>query len=406
MNLFPMNLPRSVQYFLQSDTEAFFLNTSLSYDENQDKTMYSVSYLSETKTYNLIKFEFSGNVVAENGLLDRDMAEEQFKYYEVATSEIKTNTVGTAPVALIKEDMFQTIKLYSNQEYIDNGNLPPEQIEINSWEELFNVLGEEYQEIIKNKFKYIFEENVKDLKNLKELFGEEASYKNSKILEIALNFNDDEIIDFKILGTFTSSKNKTSLVRGEYIFLEQASLQCIDIKLYKKVVAENKYIISKKVSDGFLVLDFTELNDLISEKTFLSNNERIDNFSEEFTESQILSYNLLMPLIIQEQLIDNGLEITKIEIYNSYGNDSDFGITYQTLIRLFIQKLNRYIVYSINLDYEEAESREEGMKKAIKDGLYKVAITTNEKLIESDWHWTTEYLLPKFIISELNKLEK
>ena len=396
----------AMQYFLQSDTEAFFLNTSLSYDENQDKTMYSVSYLSETKTYNLIKFEFSGNVVAENGLLDRDMAEEQFKYYEVATSEIKTNTVGTAPVALIKEDMFQTIKLYSNQEYIDNGNLPPEQIEINSWEELFNVLGEEYQEIIKNKFKYIFEENVKDLKNLKELFGEEASYKNSKILEIALNFNDDEIIDFKILGTFTSSKNKTSLVRGEYIFLEQASLQCIDIKLYKKVVAENKYIISKKVSDGFLVLDFTELNDLISEKTFLSNNERIDNFSEEFTESQILSYNLLMPLIIQEQLIDNGLEITKIEIYNSYGNDSDFGITYQTLIRLFIQKLNRYIVYSINLDYEEAESREEGMKKAIKDGLYKVAITTNEKLIESDWHWTTEYLLPKFIISELNKLEK
>ena len=369
----------AMQYFLQSDTEASFLNTSLVYDENQDKTIYSVSYLSETKTYNLIKFEFSGNVIDENGLLNRNITEEQFKYYEVKTSEIKKNTVETAPVALIKEDMFQTIKLYSNQEYIDNGNLPPEQIEINSWEELFNVLGEGNQNKIKDKVIDVIKASLINTPKFYSQLSSNANETNTDLIKMYLSFENDNFSNLKVFCLYEYKENSFSLYSVNFDYFQNINYKNIDVKFYKKINIqnENENQMIVKVENGFIVLDFSNFQDLLIHFSSIDQKNVIGSFNNVLEGQSKFFDDLLLPLAQKQGLIDNSKFLYKDYFLGTTKTNHIIKGSYFDLNTLEIKEIE------FQLPHHNISKVEEACQNAVDNGEYEIVLVS-EKVITAD----------------------
>ena len=366
----------AMQYFLQSDKEAFFLNTSLLYDENQDKTIYSVSYLSSAKTYNLIKFEFSGNVVTENGLLDKDKAEEQFKYYEVKTSEIKTNTTKTAPVAIIKEEMPQTIKVSSNQEYIDNGNLPPEQIEINSWEELFNVLGEENSFLIKDKILELIKNSITNSEKLYSELGNNAGINNVETLKLYLDFEGSDLLNIKVLCRYKFSDSQFSIQIVTFSFFQPINYKDFDVKLYKKYDDRNDGDLFLKTENGIIVIRFDYLINKL-DNSYVENKTHEGSYADPPLNQTKFFNDLLLPLAEKEGLIADSSTLYKNYILK-YSNKR-----YKVEGYYYDSKTQLYKEIYFYLNDDGSSTIEEACQNAVDNGAYEIVFGT-EKVITAD----------------------
>lgn len=366
----------AMQYFLQSDTETLFLNTSLSYDENQDKTIYSVSYLSSAKTYNLIKFEFSGNVVTENGLLDKDKAEEQFKYYEVKTSGIKTNTVATAPVALIKEDLPQTLEFSSNQEYIDNENLPPEQIEINSWEELFNVFGEENSFLIKDKILELIKNSITNSKKLYSELGNNAGINNVETLKLYLDFEGSDLLNIKVLCRYKFSDNQFSIQIVTFSFFQPINYKDFDVKLYKKYDDRNDGDLFLKTENGIIVIRFDYLINKL-DNSYVENKTHEGSYADPPLNQTKFFNDLLLPLAEKEGLIADSSTLYKNYILK-YSNKR-----YKVEGYYYDSKTQLYKEIYFYLNDDGSSTIEEACQNAVDNGEYEIVFGT-EKVITAD----------------------
>ena len=367
----------AMQYFLQSDTEASFLNTSLVYDENQDKTIYSVRYLSAAKTYNLIKFEFSGNVIDENGLLNRNITEEQFKYYEVKTSEIKKNTVETAPVAIIKEEMPQTTKLNSNQKYIEDGNLPPEQIEINSWEELFNILGEENSFLIKDKIIDILKNNLVYSEKLYSLIDPYVTSEDIEPLKMYIALKNDNLFNIKVFYSYNFYKNYFSLNSVNFQFAWDINYKDIDVKCYKKFNIESKNQLKVKTENGFIVVDFSMFEYLVKNAGFAFQNESIENFADPPLDTTKFFDDLLTPLTEK-----TGLIVSSFTLYKNFvckENNINYIIegSFVDLKTFKLKKINFYLQHHENSNIKEA------CQNAVDNGEYEIVLVS-EEVISAD----------------------
>ena len=366
----------AMQYFLQSDKEAFFLNTSLLYNENQDKTIYSVSYLSSAKTYNLIKFEFSGNVVTENGLLDKDKAEEQFKYYEVKTSEIKTNTTKTAPVAIIKEEMPQTIKFSSNQEYIDNGNLPPEQIEINSWEELFNVFGEENSFLIKDKILELIKNSITNSEKLYSELGNNAGINNVETLKLYLDFEGSDLLNIKVLCRYKFSDSQFSIQIVTFSFFQPINYKDFDVKSYKKYDDKNDGDLFLKTENGITVIRFDYLINKL-DNSYVENKTHEGSYADPPLNQTKFFNDLLLPLAEKEGLIADSSTLYKNYILK-YSNKR-----YKVEGYYYDSKTQLYKEIYFYLNDDGSSTIEEACQNAVDNGEYEIVFGT-EKVITAD----------------------
>lgn len=366
----------AMQYFLQSDTEAFFLNTSLLYDENQDKTICSISYLSSAKTYNLIKFEFSGNVIDENGLLDKDKAEEQFKYYEVKTSEIKTNTTKTAPVAIIKEEMPQTIKFSSNQEYIDNGNLPPEQIEINSWEELFNAFGEENSFLIKDKILKLIKNSITNSEKLYSELGNNAGINNVETLKLYLDFEGSDLLNIKVLCRYKFSDSQFSIQIVTFSFFQPINYKDFDVKLYKKYDDRNDGDLFLKTENGIIVIRFDYLINKL-DNSYVENKTHEGSYADPPLNQTKFFNDLLLPLAEKEGLIADSSTLYKNYILK-YSNKR-----YKVEGYYYDSKTQLYKEIYFYLNDDGSSTIEEACQNAVDNGEYEIVFGT-EKVITAD----------------------
>lgn len=286
---------------ISEDKEVFLPSLSFTYDSEANKTLVKAVCYSGGKI-TVYTVPFAGDLTTDG--FNKDEAQNQI-YKETAT-------VATAEKDCTEFDGYSTLycKTFASMtvEKVPSAQDLEEVITFNSWDEVFNVFGEENSQKVKDMINKILIEKLLNEENIKTLFGntitlEDLSNGKIEILKWAFNLINDGISSVQMLGIRNGYKNQFDKILQNATFELNESLSYKDISAKANVKNEltGQYILCVKNSESsFIVVDFTEF----AEKLRLSDNGTTWDASKIYTpadEEGEKIFNLLMPYAVSEK---------------------------------------------------------------------------------------------------------
>lgn len=298
---------------ISADKEVFLPSLICNYNSMTDKTEVEAVYYLDGKV-TTCTVSFAGDLTTDG--FDNDEAQNQI-YKETAT-------VATGDKDYTEYDGYSTIycKTFAPMtvEKVPSAQDLEEVITFNSWDEVFNVFGEENSYLIENKLNEIFIEKLFTEENVKSLFGNDMTLndlQNGKIemLKWAFTLTNNEISSVQMLGIRNGVKNDEDKMLQNGIFELENMLSYKDI--YAKTNVENEekgqYILchENEKTNKFTVVDFTYLVNELDLKDTSRTQRFIFDLADE-DEKKI--FNLLMPYAVSEKTTYSYVNVRTSEI--------------------------------------------------------------------------------------------
>lgn len=301
---------------ISADKEVFLPSLICNYNSMTDKTeVEAVYYLGGNITVCTVSFD--GDLTADG--FDKDEAQNQI-YKETAT-------VATAEKDCTEYDGYSTIycKTFAPLpvEKVPSAQDLEETITFNSWDEVFNVFGEENSQKVKDMINKILAEKLLTDQTLKSIFkitDPNTQSKNIETLKWAFNITDDEITSVQVLAQRNEyPSSKESWVKSYQFELQNnVSLETITGKSNVNKVVEGDYILS----DGDKYLDFTAFSEQVESVSYkqiyafyspMLPETATDEEKREYQEKLDI-FNLLMPYAISEKTIYSHISVSYSDV--------------------------------------------------------------------------------------------
>ena len=365
---------------ISADKEVFLPSLICNYNSMTDKTeVEAVYYLGGNITVCTVSFD--GDLTADG--FDKDEAQNQI-YKETAT-------VATAEKDCTEYDGYSTIycKTFAPLpvEKVPSAQDLEETITFNSWDEVFNVFGEENRDLVKNKLNEILTEKLLTDQTLKSIFkvtDPNTQVKNIKILKWAFNITDNEISSVQVLAQRNEypSSNESWVKSYQFELQNNVSLETITGKSNVNKVVEGDYILS----EGDKYLDFTAFSEQVESVSY----KQIHAFyspmlSEKATDEEkakqqekLNIFNLLMPYAVSEKT-----PYSKFSVSYSSGLNNKIIVE----ISVYNEKSNIYETWNFNVyrgEYVKDDISYSLLKILVENGNIECLSIANKQMIFGD----------------------
>lgn len=322
---------------ISADKEVFLPSLICNYNSMTDKTEVKAVYYLNGKIVTCT-VSFAGDLTTDG--FDKDEAQNQI-YKETAT-------VATDDKDYTEYDGYSTIycKTFASMtvEKVPSAQDLEEVITFNSWNEVFNVFGEENSYLVKNKLNKILIEKLFNEENIKTLFGndmtledltkkENETISKIQILKWAFTLTNNEVSSVQMLGIRNGYRNQFDKILQNATFELNESLSYKDISAKANVKNEltGQYILCVENGESsFIVVDLNQF----AEKLRLSDNGTTWDTRKVYTpadKEREKIFNLLMPYAVSEKTTyskfsvrySSGLNnkiIVEISAYNEKSN--------------------------------------------------------------------------------------
>ena len=292
---------------ISADKEVFLPSLSLTYDSEANKTLVKAICYSGGKI-TVYTVSFAGNITADG--FNKDEAQNQI-YRESATITTTSKDCSLyADFAAIKPATISHL----NVTKVPSAEELEEEIVLTSWDEVFNVFGEENSQKVKDMINKILTEKLFNEENIKTLFGNDMTLKDLtkkenetiskiQILKWAFTLTNNDISSVQMLGIRNGYRNQFDKILQNATFELNESLSYKDISAKANVKNEltGQYILCVENGESsFIVVDFTEF----AEKLRLSDNGTTWDASKVYTPADQEGekiFNLLMPYAVSEK---------------------------------------------------------------------------------------------------------
>lgn len=254
-------------------------------------------------------------------------------------------------------------------------------IVFNSWNEVFNVFGEENSYLVEDAFNKIFTEKLFNENNIKNLFGNDmtlADIESGKIevLKWALEIDDsNNITAVQMLGIRSGVKNENDirLQSARFVLEKPVSFDLIEGETKVENIIDSEYVVNMGGTD----LDFTTF----ANKLNLSSFSQVYRYSYTPAEGEYLDlFNLLMPYAVSEST-----QYSHITVSYTKGTSAGYNWAYTFKVEAYNesknQKESRYIVVEA---YDQDESKLVDIANALNNGDWKGTSNTSNLMISGD----------------------
>lgn len=374
---------------ISADKEVFLPSLICNYNSMTDKTeVEAVYYLGGNITVCTVSFD--GDLTADG--FDKDEAQNQI-YKETAT-------VATAEKDCTEYDGYSTIycKTFAPLpvEKVPSAQDLEETITFNSWDEAFNVFGEENSQKVKDMINKILIEKLLTEENLKVIFGNsitvedvqnslQNNVQNKKIdfLKWAFTLTNNEISSVQMLVIRENINNTgdNRLQSATFVLNEMLNLSDVSAKTNVQNEIVGEYIKSYKNTEGnYIVIDFTNFaNNLEATKDGTSGNETFTRTPADQEGEKI--FNLLMPYAVSEET-----PYSKLSVSYRSSTHGEFGSCFEVTISLLNEFTNFYENWIITLDDngEKGQTDYQKMQDAIGRGEIKCSLTSEKQMLSGD----------------------
>lgn len=369
---------------ISADKEVFLPSLICNYNSMTDKTeVEAVYYLGGNITVCTVSFD--GDLTADG--FDKDEAQNQI-YKETAT-------VATAEKDCTEYDGYSTIycKTFAPLpvEKVPSAQDLEETITFNSWDEVFNVFGEENSQKVKDMINKILAEKLLTDQTLKSIFkitDPNTQSKNIETLKWAFNITDDEITSVQVLAQRNEyPSSKESWVKSYQFELQNnVSLETITGKSNVNKVVEGDYILS----DGDKYLDFTAFSEQVESVSYkqiyafyspmLSEKATDEEKAEQ--QEKLNIFNLLMPYAVSEKTLYSHVSVSYLESSAIPGYD----LAYVFTIKCYNEIANNYEQKSFTVKSyrKDGLTIEKSCEQAIDKGEFEVKDLSSVQMIAGD----------------------
>lgn len=369
---------------ISADKEVFLPSLICNYNSMTDKTeVEAVYYLGGNITVCTVSFD--GDLTADG--FDKDEAQNQI-YKETAT-------VATAEKDCTEYDGYSTIycKTFAPLpvEKVPSAQDLEETITFNSWDEVFNVFGEENSQKVKDMINKILTEKLLTDQTLKSIFkitDPNTQSKNIETLKWAFNITDDEITSVQVLAQRNEyPSSKESWVKSYQFELQNnVSLETITGKSNVNKVVEGDYILS----DGDKYLDFTAFSEQVESVSYkqiyafyspmLSEKATDEEKAEQ--QEKLNIFNLLMPYAVSEKTLYSHVSVSYLESSAIPGYD----LAYVFTIKCYNEIANNYEQKSFTVKSyrKDGLTIEKSCEQAIDKGEFEVKDLSSVQMIAGD----------------------
>lgn len=367
---------------ISADKEVFLPSLICNYNSMTDKTEVEAVYYLDGKIVTCT-VSFAGDLTTDG--FDKDEAQNQI-YKETAT-------VATDNKDYTEYDGYSTIycKTFAPMtvEKVPSAQDLEEVITFNSWNEVFNVFGEENSQKVKDMINKILIEKLLNEENIKTLFWNDMTLKdltNGKIeiLKWAFNLTNDKISSVQMLGIRNgvyASKDK-QLQNGTFLLDNALSYNDIYAMTNVKNETAGQYVLCvENVENSFIIVDFTEF----AKKLKLSDNgtswDGRQNYNVADEEGEKI-FNLLMPYAVNEKTPYSHVSVSYLESSAIPGYDLAFAFT----IKCFNEATNTYETkgFTVKSYRNSGMSIIESCEKALIDGDYEFTALENKQMLSGD----------------------
>lgn len=330
---------------ISEDITIFMPTIDYDYDSTSNQTKVTLAYNQGSDIIKTV-LSFEGDLLS-SGSFDIENAIQQFKENTVTKTTKTENYSKYADHTTIISNGNKVLVV----KYIDDENGSEqgqeETITFNSWDEVFNVFGEENSYLVKEKLNKILIEKLFNEENIKFLFGNTCSLesienKEIEMLKWAFDLTDNEITSIQMLGIRKklSGTSDNRLQNGTFLLEDSISYEdiCAKTNVQNEIVGE--YIESyKNEEDTYTVVDFTKLaNSLKVADDGISWSERPTYTPANKEKMQI--FNLLMPYAVSEETPYNHVSVS----YSSGLNNK-----IKVEISVYNEKSNSYETWNFNV---------------------------------------------------------
>lgn len=363
------------------NVKAQFPGIEIDYNASKDKTIVRADFAKTDGTIEKITVEFDGFVKDGENLNQ----EEALKQFETEKAVVSSENVEVAKEYL--QIYVSGDKAYSVEFVVDG----PEQggetetegnIEFSSWNDVFNVFGEENTDIVKNAFDKILTEKLFNEENIKDLFGNSISLsdlESGKIEVLKWAFETDEnnnITAVQMLGVrngVTTDKDKR-LQNARFVLEKPVSFDLIEGKKNVENITEGENIVNM---DG-TVLDFSTF----AESLKLANFSWDNRYTYTPAEGENLElFNLLMLYAVSEKTT-----YSHISVSYASGTDSEFGTCFGITVTCFNEYTKSYEYWNFKTDDSQTSGKTayERIVEAVNKGYIKFGQAQNKEMISGD----------------------
>lgn len=292
---------------INEDTEVILPSLTCNYNSMTDKTEVEAVYYLDGKIVTCT-VSFDGDLTADG--FDKEKAQDQI-YKETAA-------VATADKDCSEYDGYTNVYCIAffalTVEKVPSAQDLEEVITFNSWEDVFNVFGEENSQKVKDMINKILIEKLFNEQNIKSIFGNSMTLENLtngkiEILKWAFELTDNEISSIQVLAKRNGYQSKTDeLIKGVQFSLQNnISLEAIFGKKNFDKVIEDDYTLTY----GDTHLDLSRFANELGLKGF----EQIATYGCIPTDEDGKKiFNLLMPYAVNEKTTYSHVSVRTSEI--------------------------------------------------------------------------------------------
>ena len=334
---------------ISEDKEVFLPSLICDYNSMTDKTEVEAVYYLDGKIVTCT-VSFAGDLTTDG--FNKDEAQNQI-YKETAT-------VATAEKDCTEFDGYSTLycKTFASMtvEKVPSAQDLEETITFSSWDEVFNVFGEENSDLVKNKLSEILTEKLFNEKNVKSLFGNTCSLesienKEIEMLKWAFDLTDNEITSIQVLGIRKNLDGTTSNRLQNGTFLLGNAISYEDVYARTKVKSEivGEYTESYKNAEGnYTVIDFTKIANNLEETNINTKIGERKTYTPADEEGEKI-FNLLMPYAVSEKTPYSHVSV-------SYSDVADIITVYMDALN---EKTNVYEQWTFYFNRKDDETPKE-----------------------------------------------
>lgn len=369
---------------ISADKEVFLPSLICNYNSMTDKTEVEAVYYLDGKIVTCT-VSFAGDLTKDG--FDKDEAQNQI-YKETAT-------VATTEKDCTEFDGYSTLycKTFASMivEKVPSAQDLEEVITFNSWEDVFNVFGEENSYLIENKLNEILTEKLFTDQTLKSIFrvtDPDTQRKDIKALKWAFNITEKELSSIQVLAQRNGypTANECWVKSYQFELQNNVSINSIDGKKNVVTAHESDYIIVYED----VYLDFSSFSETLNSSSFKQIYAFYANIStdtmtgEEKAEQQekLDIFNLLMPYAVSEKTTYSHVLVSYLESSAIPGYDLAFAFT----IKCFNEATNTYETkgFTVKSYRNSGMSIIESCEKALIDGDYEFTALENKQMLSGD----------------------
>lgn len=374
---------------ISEDITIFMPTIDYDYDSTSNQTKVTLAYNQGSDIIKTV-LSFEGDLLS-SGSFDIENAIQQLKENSVTkTTKTEDYSEYADYIAIISNgNKVFVVKYIDDENGSEQGQ--EETITFNSWNEVFNVFGEENSDLVKNKLSEILTEKLLTDQTLKSIFkvtDPNTQVKNIKILKWAFNITDNEISSVQVLAQRNEypSSNESWVKSYQFELQNNVSLETITGKSNVNKVVEGDYILS----EGDKYLDFTAFSEQVESVSY----KQIHAFyspmlsekatDEEKTEQQekLNIFNLLMPYAVSEKTLYSHVSVSYLESSAIPGYD----LAYVFTIKCYNEIANNYEQKSFTVKSYKKEGLtiEKSCEQAIDKGEFKVKDLSSVQMISGN----------------------